>query len=185
MDTSQKIIQTSIQLFGENGYLGTSTKAIAEAAGVSEMTIFRKFKTKKDLFESMIKYSLGNQLIDQTTIDMNLDVHEFTKQVLHHRLTLVSKHIHLVQMIIRESLSGRLENDLNFIDKMSKKLHHLFEEYGKTNNKPDTMMIANLILSVVIKYAVVDYELEFDKLPRQKQSLYIKQCLAYTKKKKN
>ena len=177
MHTSQKIIDSSIRLFGEFGYLGTSTKAIAEAAGISEMTLFRKFKTKQNLFDSMLKYTLGNELTDNTDINMNQNVYEFTKQVLDRRLLLVSKHINLVQMIIRESLIGRLSSDLNFIETMSKKLTELFDEYGKMNHLDSMQSISDYVLSTVIRYAVLDYKLEYCLLTKMEQENYLQKCL--------
>jgi len=43
-----------MQLFSEQGFDGTSTRAIAEAAGVNEALIFRHFRSKEDLFWSVL-----------------------------------------------------------------------------------------------------------------------------------
>lgn len=48
-ETSQKIIDAAMMLVRDNGYVATTTKAIAKAAGVNECTLFRKFKSKKDI----------------------------------------------------------------------------------------------------------------------------------------
>lgn len=48
-NTSQKIIDATMALIRDNGYVATTTKDIAKAAGVNECTIFRKFKSKKDI----------------------------------------------------------------------------------------------------------------------------------------
>jgi AcrR family transcriptional regulator len=53
-DTKQRIIQGSVQVFSERGYDGATTRAIAEAAGVNEVTLFRHFGSKKNLFLAMI-----------------------------------------------------------------------------------------------------------------------------------
>lgn len=50
-NTSAKIVEAAFQLFSEKGYQLVSTKEIATTAGVSEMTLFRHFKNKKELFE--------------------------------------------------------------------------------------------------------------------------------------
>lgn len=49
-----KIIQAAIEMFAEKGYAATSTSAIAKKAGVAEGTIFRHYKTKKDLLISIV-----------------------------------------------------------------------------------------------------------------------------------
>lgn len=48
-DTSQKIIDATMSLVRDKGYVATTTKDIAHSAGVNECTLFRKFKNKKDI----------------------------------------------------------------------------------------------------------------------------------------
>jgi AcrR family transcriptional regulator len=48
-DTRQRIIAAAIHLFGQVGYTRASTRSIAEAAGVNEVTLFRHFGSKKNL----------------------------------------------------------------------------------------------------------------------------------------
>lgn len=48
-DTSQKIIDATMSLIRDKGYVATTTKDIAHLAGVNECTLFRKFQSKKDI----------------------------------------------------------------------------------------------------------------------------------------
>lgn len=48
-ETSQKIIDATMALIRDKGYVATTTKDIAHAAGVNECTLFRKFESKKDI----------------------------------------------------------------------------------------------------------------------------------------
>lgn len=48
-ETSQKIIDATLSLIRDKGYVATTTKDIARLAGVNECTLFRKFKNKKDI----------------------------------------------------------------------------------------------------------------------------------------
>lgn len=48
-ETSQKIIDATMALIRDKGYVATTTKEIARTAGVNECTLFRKFKNKKDI----------------------------------------------------------------------------------------------------------------------------------------
>ncbi len=48
-DTRQRILQAARQLFSEVGYALATTRLIAEAAGVNEVTLFRHFGSKKAL----------------------------------------------------------------------------------------------------------------------------------------
>lgn len=48
-DTSQKIIDATMSLIRDKGYVATTTKEIARLAGANECTLFRKFENKKDI----------------------------------------------------------------------------------------------------------------------------------------
>jgi len=49
-----QIVRVAMRLFSERGFRGTTTKEIAQAAGVSEAIIFRHFATKDDLYTAII-----------------------------------------------------------------------------------------------------------------------------------
>lgn len=48
-NTHNRLRSVALELFGEHGYQATTTTRIAAAAGVSEMTLFRHFRTKEAL----------------------------------------------------------------------------------------------------------------------------------------
>ncbi|HKP87042.1 MAG TPA: TetR/AcrR family transcriptional regulator [Blastocatellia bacterium] len=52
----QQLIETAIRLFSQKGFRGTTTKEIAQAAGVTEAMIFRHFKSKDDLYAAILDY---------------------------------------------------------------------------------------------------------------------------------
>lgn len=53
-DRRLQIVKVAMHLFSERGFRGTTTKEIAQAAGVSEAIIFRHFATKDDLYTAII-----------------------------------------------------------------------------------------------------------------------------------
>ena len=48
------VLQAAHHLFSEKGYHGTTTRQIAEVAGVGESVLFRNFGSKAELFETTI-----------------------------------------------------------------------------------------------------------------------------------
>jgi AcrR family transcriptional regulator len=48
-DTAERVLDAASSLFAERGYAATTTRAIAERAGVNEVTVFRRFGTKAGL----------------------------------------------------------------------------------------------------------------------------------------
>lgn len=53
-DRKKQLIDIAMGLFSEQGFDGTSTREIADAAGVNEAIIFRHFKTKEDLYWAVL-----------------------------------------------------------------------------------------------------------------------------------
>ncbi len=51
-----QLLRTAVGLFSQRGFEGTTTKSIAAAAGVSEAIIFRHFKSKEELYMSILDY---------------------------------------------------------------------------------------------------------------------------------
>jgi AcrR family transcriptional regulator len=49
-DRKRHLVETSIRLFTEGSYRGTTTAEIARAAGVSEPILYRHFASKRDLY---------------------------------------------------------------------------------------------------------------------------------------
>lgn len=49
--TKERILDSTMALVSEKGYLGATTREIAREAGVTELTLFRHFGSKEKLFE--------------------------------------------------------------------------------------------------------------------------------------
>src|SRR5579871_128125 len=54
-DRRTAIVEVATPLFARRGFAGTTTKEIAEAAGVSEALLFRHFPTKAALYEEILQ----------------------------------------------------------------------------------------------------------------------------------
>jgi len=52
-ETTNEILAAAAELFGQRGYKGTTTRAIAERAGVNEVTLFRRFKNKQGILQAL------------------------------------------------------------------------------------------------------------------------------------
>jgi|SRR5205823_5944854 len=50
----QQVISAAMRLFSSKGFDGTSTREIAQAAGINEALIFRHFQTKEDLYWAVV-----------------------------------------------------------------------------------------------------------------------------------
>jgi AcrR family transcriptional regulator len=56
-ESKQRVLEIARELFGQNGYSGTTVRAIATAAGVDPAMVFYFFGTKQGLFSAVIDMS--------------------------------------------------------------------------------------------------------------------------------
>jgi AcrR family transcriptional regulator len=49
------IVTAAVPLFARKGFAGTTTKELAEAAGISEALLFRHFPSKKNLYDEILR----------------------------------------------------------------------------------------------------------------------------------
>jgi len=66
-----QIVAVAAGLFSQKGFRGTTTKEIADGAGVSEAIIFRHFATKDDLYRAILDYK-----VEQATERMQANLSE-------------------------------------------------------------------------------------------------------------
>ena len=61
-----QILAVAVSLFSNRGFRGTTTKEIAQAAGVSEAMVFRHFATKQELYNAILdhKACAGGEAIE-------------------------------------------------------------------------------------------------------------------------
>lgn len=83
--TRDRIIDAAIELTNERGYKGATTLAIAERAGVNEVTIFRHFGSKKGIVEAAIeKYafldSLSHVFDEKIVWDLRTDLRMLVRE---------------------------------------------------------------------------------------------------------
>lgn len=83
-ETSQKIIDATMSLIRDKGYVATTTKDIARTAGVNECTLFRKFKSKKDIVvngmaQEKWRANVTPEVFQNVTWDLEADLQIFMK----------------------------------------------------------------------------------------------------------
>jgi len=108
-DKQKLIIKAAIELFSKQGYAATSTREIAQKAGVAEGSIFKLFPTKKDLIlwitKNIIKTSLfplissGIQELMEKPFNSRED---FLAAFLENRLELIQEGVPLFKILIQE-----------------------------------------------------------------------------------
>ena len=127
-DRKKQILDSAIKVFVENGYIGSTTAEIAKAANISEVTLFRHFASKKDIFVESIEPIVFNTLRESITASKDLNSQEKLEYILTERLMLVSKNREVMKLLIMESQINKELNNLNYIEKISTLLRTTISE---------------------------------------------------------
>jgi AcrR family transcriptional regulator len=80
-ETRERILRAAAEIITERGYTRATTKSIADAAGVNEVTIFRHFGSKRNLLSEMIHRH--SALPDLTTIIENQLTGDYRQDLIH------------------------------------------------------------------------------------------------------
>ena len=56
MDTKEKILLASLELFSKDGYEAVSVSMIADALGITKGALYRHYKSKRDIFDHIIAH---------------------------------------------------------------------------------------------------------------------------------
>jgi AcrR family transcriptional regulator len=108
-EKQQKIVEAAIEMFAEKGYASTSTSQIAKKAGVAEGTIFRHYKTKKDLLLSIVSPTMAKLIAPFVIRDINkvLDAkyeryEDFLKAMILNRQEFLKDNMSVFKILIQE-----------------------------------------------------------------------------------
>ena len=99
MDARELLLDAALKVYGEHGTRGATTRRIAQAAGVNEVTLFRVFGSKDALLrEALATSPRALQFIDtklpETPVDPEAELTEFCRhhhQVLHESRAVIRK----------------------------------------------------------------------------------------------
>lgn len=106
----EEILEAAVKIFSDKGYSAATTSEIAREAGVAEGTIFRYFKTKKEILTKvMIKLIavIGEKIMSERLTEIfqnNKDKNEkeILKLLLKDRLSVALKYFDMLKVVMTE-----------------------------------------------------------------------------------
>ena len=155
----EKILKAAFEVFATNGYARTTTRALAEAAGITEVTLFRHFGSKEALFLAIIEryggYTLVGSIENQLTGDYRADLHSFGKRF----LKLALERSKVVRLMLSEAehfpelQQALAQNSRQFREMLSLYLDQQIKK-GKAR-KVNTVAAAQAFWGMILSYCLV------------------------------
>ncbi|MDF2855546.1 MAG: TetR family transcriptional regulator [Neobacillus sp.] len=127
-EKQKKILVAAIGIFSEKGYAASSTSEIAKKAGVAEGTIFRHYKTKKDLLTSIVVPLMTKLIAPFVVNDFNkvLDrqferVEDFLRATIENRRDVLIRLLPVIKIMFQE-IPFHQELREQFFEQIAKKI---------------------------------------------------------------
>ena len=61
-DTKERILEVSLELFAQSGYLGTSMSDIAHQLGITKSALYKHYAGKQEILNSIVEKNEQNRL---------------------------------------------------------------------------------------------------------------------------
>lgn len=181
-DTQWKIMNATIELIKEKGYSATTTKDIANLAKVNECTIFRKFKSKKEIVlcaleEKEWKPNIFQDTFEQCIWELQADLKMFASKYLEN---VTSDFIKLSIGLRAPQIYGDIAPKVMQIPEIFKKsLQQYFEKMYEKNKiiEANFECLATMFLSINFGFAFLKASFE-NKLTDIEKQEYIEKSVA-------
>ncbi|MBN2737747.1 MAG: TetR/AcrR family transcriptional regulator [Spirochaetales bacterium] len=186
-ETKEKILSAALDLFSEKGFTAVSTRSIAEAAQVNEVTLFRSFGTKRELYiELFHRFSMKPENIKFPSFSVD-QFHDDIKELLLEIAHLFLCNIKIIRMSIKDmkkfpEIGEVLQKQPKVLITMLGKYFHSAKKEYELAEEPDSLaeiMIVSLMGSVVHLQHYQDDQKTLDFVSR-----YIKVLLKSISRKK-
>ena len=116
-DRKQQILDAAKEVFIEKGYASTTTASIAKQADISEVTLFRYFSSKQEIFESVIQPILNAPIQQNASTDSTYSKSEQLFALISKRVDFIKENQGGIKLLLIEH--ERFDIKQNYIQKMS------------------------------------------------------------------
>ena len=146
----KQILDSALSLFVDKGYKGTTTLEIARSAGISEVTLFRNFDSKKDIFMEGVVPVLLETLEENLAIGDNELPEQALERFLVSRLKIISDKRKIVKLILMENQVNKDLEDIDYIQDISDLIKNGISKMGFNKSKED--FITRFIMGSVLSF---------------------------------
>lgn len=158
----KQILESALKVFIEKGYNGSTTIDIAKEAAISEVTLFRYFDSKKQIFMDAIEPILITSLKESLVQSKGLEPIEKLEYILRDRIKFISEHSEVIRLILMESQVNPEVADFDFIKQITSMLKDSIKDTGIDLEDEDfsTRLIMGSILSFLYLPKIENKEID-------------------------
>ena len=171
-----QILAAAMKRFIKTGYHATTTASIAKEAGISEVTLFRYFPTKKELFREGIEPILSKSLerVILTVEEKDLNPTEKLKYIIKDRIEFAFENREMIKLILMERQINPDMIAFDYIENTLTLLEESAEEAGiELVNKEETLRV---LIGSILSF------LYFPETEMEKVSDYVDHLISLLKK---
>jgi len=169
-DRREQILDAAMTVFVEKGYSGSTTLEIAKAANISEVTLFRYFTSKQEMFLAGVEPILLSTLEGTINISNELSPEAKLEYILCERISLISDNYQSVKLILSEApLLSSLGSE-SFMNRIIQILQTMLTQIGVS--APDKEFDLRLLMGSILSFLFMP-ETDEDKL-----KAYVRQVVA-------
>lgn len=161
------ILRAAIDVFAKKGFSAAATSEIAQKAGVAEGTIFRYYRTKKELLLAIVVPTMSRMIAPfvlrnfSGVLDVPFESYEaFLKAFMLNRLEFVRRNLKIVKILIQEipfqpALKEQLTENIfeQVLERVTTITEH-FKAQGEVIDAP-TPAIIRFTVSAIVGYLLV------------------------------
>lgn len=156
-ETQERILNAARQVYAEAGFRGTTTRRVAQAAGVNEVTLFRHFGTKEALVKAALSgnYPASSNATLEEPVDPPAELLVWTTAVFEHWYA--SRH--LISKVLGDlaehpELAPEMCDEPGSEHQMLSRYFVRMRELGMTTNEFHPDAVAGMLTGGIFSHAI-------------------------------
>jgi len=125
-----QILDAAMTVFVKKGFTASTTFEIARAADVSEVTLFRHFASKQEIFLSGVEPIMLSTLEGSISLSADLSPEEKLAYILFERISLISHNCQVVKLILSEASLLSAVGGESFMSRIIQTLQNMLSLIG-------------------------------------------------------
>jgi AcrR family transcriptional regulator len=166
-DKQKRVLDAAMEVFAEKGYAAASTAEIAKRAGVAEGTVFKTFKTKKDLLLGVVAPFFVKRIAPPLLAEVKDIItaphprfEDFVRALYTNRIHFIRAHDRLVRIAFQEvPFHEEIRNIVKEIVLKEMAPHAVimvrrFQELGQIRKDADPASVLRIVIGTFMAYAI-------------------------------